>query len=161
MFLDRDLSDDGLVRRVTDHVRSHLDGDLGSGALARSVGVSERHLTRLFRRAGHGTPAQYVRRVRTDAAAHLLVSSGLHLSAVARRCGFGSTESLRAGVSSGTALPPSRYRRERTAGIRPLSQASGPDRPRDRSRPAPDGHHRGHDSAPPAERRTSARTGTS
>jgi len=117
MFLDRDVSDDGVVRRVTDHVRSQLDGDLGTGTLARRVGVSERHLTRLFRRAGHGTPSQYVRRVRTDAAAHLLVSSPLQLSAVAHRCGFGSTESLRQAFLERHGVPPSRYRRERTAGI--------------------------------------------
>jgi len=75
--------------------------------------VSERHLSRLFRAYVHETPAQYVRRVRTEAAAQLLVSTGLPLAAVARRCGFGSTESLRQAFLDRYAVPPSRYRHER------------------------------------------------
>jgi transcriptional regulator GlxA family with amidase domain len=53
-----------------------------------------------------------VRRVRTEAAAQLLVSTPLPLNAVARRCGFGSTESLRQAFLDRYDMPPSRYRRQ-------------------------------------------------
>jgi transcriptional regulator GlxA family with amidase domain len=36
-----------------------------------------------------------VRTARTEAAAHLVRSSGLSMAAIARRCGFGSAETLR------------------------------------------------------------------
>lgn len=114
MFLARRTTEDVLVRRARDHVVSHLADDLSTSTLARLVGVSERHLSRLFLAHLRETPAQYVRRVRTEAAAQLLASTELPLAAVARRCGFGSTESLRQAFLGRYALPPSRYRRDRT-----------------------------------------------
>jgi transcriptional regulator GlxA family with amidase domain len=115
MFLARCVTDDAIVRRITDHIVSHLGGDLSTGTLARIIGVSERHLSRLFLNHVRETPAQYVRRVRTEAAAHLVVSSGLPLTAVARRCGFGSTESLRQAFLDRYSVPPSRYRMRHAA----------------------------------------------
>lgn len=110
MFLARASTDDLVVRRTTNHVVSHLDGDLGTATLARLAGVSERHLSRLFLANVGETPAQFVRRTRTEAAAHLLRSTTLPLAAVARRCGFGSTESLRQAFLTQYGVPPSRYR---------------------------------------------------
>jgi transcriptional regulator GlxA family with amidase domain len=110
MFVARRATDDQLVRRTTDHIVGHLADDLTTATLARLAGVSERHLSRLFLSYVRETPAQYVRRARTEAAAHLLVSTGLPLAAVARRCGFGSTESLRQAFLDRYAVPPSRYR---------------------------------------------------
>lgn len=118
MFVSRPATDDLVVRRTSNHIVSHLADDLGTAALARLAGVSERHLSRLFLTYVHETPAQYVRRARTEAAAHLLTSTTLPLSAVARRCGFGSTESMRQAFLTHHSVPPSRFRAER--------QASGP-----------------------------------
>jgi len=109
-FLARQSSDDQIVRRATEHVAANLGGDLRTGTLARVAGVSERQLSRLFLTYVHATPAQYVRRARTEAAANLLGSTALPLAAVARRCGFGSTESLRQAFLDRYAVPPSRYR---------------------------------------------------
>ncbi|MFC5945612.1 helix-turn-helix domain-containing protein [Micromonospora harpali] len=81
--------------------------------MARLAGVSERQLSRLFLAHAGSTPAQYVRRARTEAAAHLLTSTALPLAAVARRCGFGSTESLRQAFLTHYAVTPSRFRAER------------------------------------------------
>lgn len=113
MFVTHRPTDDLVVRQTSNHIVSHLGDDLSAGALARLAGVSERHLSRLFLTYVHETPAQYVRRARTEAAAHLLTSTGLPLAAVARQCGFGSTESLRQAFLARYAVPPSQYRRER------------------------------------------------
>ncbi|MEV4627292.1 GlxA family transcriptional regulator [Micromonospora sp. NPDC049523] len=121
MFVARRTTGDLLVRRVSDHTVSHLDDDLSTGALARFAGVSERHLSRLFLTHLGQTPAQYVRRVRTEAAAQLLVSTGLPLTAVARRCGLGSTETLRQAFLDRYAVPPSRYRRVHGSAVAAVS----------------------------------------
>lgn len=110
MFLARCSTDDLVVRRLSNHVAGHLADDLSAATLARHAGVSERHLSRLFRTYLHATPARYVRRARTEAAAHLLRSTTLPLAAVARRCSFGSTESLRQAFLARYALSPSRFR---------------------------------------------------
>lgn len=110
MFVSTRVSGDLLVRRIRDHVVSHLDSDLTTPALARFAGVSERHLGRLFLTHVECTPAQYVRGVRTEAAAQLALSTDLPLGAVARQCGFGSTESLRQAFLDRYGVPPSKYR---------------------------------------------------
>lgn len=110
MFLARCSTDDLVVRRTSNHIMSHLNDDLSTAALARLAGLSERHLSRLFLTYLHETPAQYVRRARTEAAAHLLTSTELPVAAVGRRCGFGTTESLRQAFLAHYSVPPSRYR---------------------------------------------------
>jgi len=55
-------------------------------------------------------PTRYVRRARTEAAAHLLASTDLTIAAVARRCGPGTGESLRLSFTAEYRVSPSRYR---------------------------------------------------
>ncbi|KRV51494.1 AraC family transcriptional regulator [Wenjunlia vitaminophila] len=104
------LPEHRMVRTVVTYISNHLSSDLSAPTLARVAGVSQRHLTRLF--DGHlGTsPARYVRVARTEAAAQLLVQSSLPLTAVARKCGFTSTETLRQAFSDLYATSPSAYR---------------------------------------------------
>lgn len=102
--------DHDVVRKVTTHVAANLDGDLSAPALAALAGVSERHLARLFAEHGDRTPARYVREARAEAAAQLLVSSALPLTAIAARCGFGSTETLRLAFVARFGVPAARYR---------------------------------------------------
>lgn len=110
MFVAPASPEHTVVRQIVDHVSAHLDGDLGAAALATLAGVSRRHLARLFAEHLGESPARFVRRVRTEAAAHLLTSTSLPLPVVARRCGLGSAETLRASFADRYGLPPSRYR---------------------------------------------------
>ena len=102
---------DDVVRAVVDHVAGHLDDDLGAAALADRAGVSQRHLTRLFRAHLGRSPGEHVRRARTEAAAHLLATTDLPLPRVAARCGFGSTETLRTAFLRAYGTTPSEHRR--------------------------------------------------
>jgi transcriptional regulator GlxA family with amidase domain len=94
-FLAAPPPEDRLVRDLVGHIAGHLAEDLTPAALAARAGVSPRHLTRLFTVHLGTTPARAVRVARTEAAAHLVRSSGLSMAAIARRCGFGSAETLR------------------------------------------------------------------
>ncbi|MGC7098819.1 GlxA family transcriptional regulator [Amycolatopsis lurida] len=111
MFLSAPPPEHGLVGDLTGYIASSLDADLGAPALAARAGLSTRQLTRLFDTHLGTTPARHVRRVRTEAAAQLLTTTDLPLAAVARRCGFGSTESLRQAFLDHYDTPPSAYRR--------------------------------------------------
>ncbi|CAL9377833.1 GlxA family transcriptional regulator [Streptomyces sp. enrichment culture] len=95
VFLAAPPPQDRLVRDLMGHVSGHLAEDLTPAALARRAGISTRHLTRLFTAHLGTTPARAVRVARTEAAAQLARSSGLPLAAIARRCGFGSAQTLR------------------------------------------------------------------
>lgn len=106
-----------LVRTVARYVRDNLERRLDSRHLADVAGVSERHLHRLFLTHVGTQPARFVRRCRVDAAAHLLGTTSLPVRAVALRCGFTSSETLRQAFTRELALSPTRYRqRHRGAG---------------------------------------------
>jgi transcriptional regulator GlxA family with amidase domain len=99
-----------IVRRTVDHIRVNVGGALDAAALADVAGVSRRHLARVFLAELGMTPARYVRVVRLEAAAQLLVSTRLPLAAVAARCGLGSAEALRQAFVVHYGVPPSEYR---------------------------------------------------
>ena len=101
---------DACVRSAVDLVASRLDADLSLRALSAHAGVSPRQLSRLFVRHVGRTPARYVRRVRTEAAAHLLASTDRTVSAVAHDCGLGSAEALRQAFAAEFGIAPSQYR---------------------------------------------------
>ncbi|WP_199431669.1 GlxA family transcriptional regulator [Qaidamihabitans albus] len=125
MFLATTAPEHRVLRDLTGHIAAQPAGDLSSPALAAKAGLSVRQLSRLFQEHLGTSPSRYVRTVRTEAAATLLVASELPLSAVARRCGFRSTETLRQAFLDLYDAPPSSYRRahhrqERaSSGIRP------------------------------------------
>ncbi|MFD9069275.1 GlxA family transcriptional regulator [Streptomyces lasiicapitis] len=111
MFLAAPPPGDRLVRDLVGHIAAHLAEDLSPAALAARAGVSTRHLTRLFSAHLGTTPARAVRAARTEAAAHLVRSSELSLAAIARRCGFGSAQTLRQAFVDHFGMPGDKIRR--------------------------------------------------
>jgi transcriptional regulator GlxA family with amidase domain len=110
MFTAPPAARHSLVQATIDHVAGHLGDDLSTATLAARVGVSERHLTRLFLREVELTPGRFVRRARTEAAAQLLTTTDLTMEAVATRCGFGTPETLRQAFQGRYGVSPSHYR---------------------------------------------------
>lgn len=115
MFVAAPAPEDRVVRDLLAFVAGHLADDLSATVLAARAGVSERHLARLVRRHTGRGPGKVVRDARTEAAAHLLVSTPLPLEGVAARCGFGSAETLRQAFVRRYGVAPSRYRATQTA----------------------------------------------
>jgi transcriptional regulator GlxA family with amidase domain len=111
MFLSGRPPQHGLVRELITYITECLDADLGAPALAARAGISVRQLSRLFDAHLGATPSRYVRAARTEAAAQLVSTTELPLAAIARRCGFGSTETLRQAFLDHYDTPPSAYRR--------------------------------------------------
>jgi AraC family transcriptional regulator len=86
------LTDDDL-RRVTDHIEGHLDGDLSLDRLAALAGLSPHHFVRRFRAAVGTTPHQYVIRRRVERARQLLLG-GCDIAQAAARVGFSGQSHL-------------------------------------------------------------------
>ncbi len=110
MFTAAPAPGSSLVRDVVAHVESHLDADLSVSALADLVGVSERHLGRLFHDEMSMSPGTFVRRSRVEAAAHLLTGTDLTIAGVALRCGYSTVETLRQAFRRAYGVSPSHYR---------------------------------------------------
>ena len=98
------------LRELLDWIADHLDSDLSVPALAARLFVSERHLSRLFTAQIGLTPGAYVEAIRVERARALLETTGEGLEAIARRCGFGTVETLRRSFARRLHVSPSDYR---------------------------------------------------
>ncbi|WP_330231544.1 GlxA family transcriptional regulator [Nocardia sp. NBC_00508] len=99
------------LRQVVDSVVADLSGDHSLAAMAARAALSERHLSRLFRREIGMTPGHYVKQVRLEAAQALLESGDEPMAVIARRSGFGSEETMRRTFVELLGISPSDYRR--------------------------------------------------
>ncbi|HYJ70424.1 MAG TPA: GlxA family transcriptional regulator [Nocardioidaceae bacterium] len=111
VFTTTPRPDHATLRAVVDHVVAHPDDDLSAVALAARAGVSVRQLTRLFHEHLGEPPASAVRRVRLEIAARMAATTDLPMSQLARRCGFGSAESLRQAFVAKFGVSPRTFRR--------------------------------------------------
>lgn len=98
------------VRELVTWAAEHPAGDLSVPALARRVGKSPRHLTRVFRKELGVSPAEAIEQLRLEAARRALQQSPAGLKEVAARCGFGSAEVLRRAFLRSLHVTPSAYR---------------------------------------------------
>jgi AraC family transcriptional regulator len=103
----------GTLRRVTDHIERHLDGDLSVERLADLAGLSPYHFIRRFRGATGTTPHQYVIRRRVERARELL-KGGAGI-AEAARVGFSSQSHLHRHVRRLLGLTPGELAGDRTS----------------------------------------------
>jgi len=92
----------------------NLDKPLTLTDLARHAGVSVRTLTRRFHAESGVSPLQWLLHQRIERARELLETTTLPMDQVARACGLGTADSLRAHVVRRTGLTPSGYRAQFT-----------------------------------------------
>ena len=97
------------LRAVVDLVSARPALDHSASSLASRVGVSTRHLARLFATELGTTPARFVEQVRLDHAKALL-DTGHAVAGTARAAGFGSAETMRRTFVARLGISPSQYR---------------------------------------------------
>jgi len=98
------------LRDLQAWIAEHPDEDLSVGALAGRMHLSERQLSRTFRRELGATPADYVEQVRIERARGMLETDGESLERVAGRCGFASAEVMRRAFRRRLGASPREYR---------------------------------------------------
>lgn len=91
-------------------INRHLADDLSLPILARETGMSERSFSRHYAKATGMTPGRAVERLRVEAARRLLSESRQPVKRIARRCGFGSEETMRRSFLRLLAVTPQDYR---------------------------------------------------
>lgn len=79
--------------------------------MAAHMGISVRHLTRLFNQEISLTPAQWLEQQRIAHARELLESTGLAVKQIADDCGFSCVDILRRAFTRQLKVTPSQYRR--------------------------------------------------
>ena len=113
------------LRELQDWLADNLDQDLSVAALAERSFMSPRNFARVFAREVGATPASYVESLRLERARLLLETTDLQLEQLARRCGFGTIETLRRVFTRRLRVGPSDYRRRFSATADNVVQISG------------------------------------
>lgn len=98
------------LRDLQGWMADHLDADLSVGALAARAFMSPRNFARAFRREVGVTPAAYVEGLRVERARLALESGDAPVDEIARRCGFGTVETMRRAFRRRVSASPSEYR---------------------------------------------------
>lgn len=82
------LRDGERIKIMLQYIQEHYDGELTLAKIAESAAVSENECLRCFHSMIGSTPIQYVKQVRIQKAAELLVSTNRKISDIGAECGF-------------------------------------------------------------------------
>ncbi|MBP1327441.1 transcriptional regulator GlxA family with amidase domain [Leucobacter exalbidus] len=107
--LRRPAVDNEPLRRLMDAVIAAPGEEHTLPAMAQLVGVSTRHLSRLFQTEVGTTPARWLEEIRVDAA-RALILEGHPVSQAAQLSGFGSDETQRRAFARHLGTTPSTFR---------------------------------------------------
>ncbi|MFN4087590.1 MAG: GlxA family transcriptional regulator [Alphaproteobacteria bacterium] len=110
------------IARVQSRILDNPGGDLRVERLAEFAGMSVRTFARAFARETGTTPARFVERARVDAARRAIEDGAAGLDPVARRCGFGSADTMRRVFAKVLGVGPREYRQR----VRPNAAAGQP-----------------------------------
>jgi transcriptional regulator GlxA family with amidase domain len=101
---------DEALRRLIGDIAADPAADLSIAAMADRLSISPRQVSRVFARDLGMSPGRYVERARVEAARMLLENDRDGVDAIARRCGFGTAETMRRAFIRELNVPPGAYR---------------------------------------------------
>lgn len=85
---EKTLRDGERIKIMLQYIQEHYDGELTLAKIAGSAAISENECLRCFRSMIGSTPIQYVKQVRIQRAAELLISTDRKISDIGAECGF-------------------------------------------------------------------------
>ncbi len=114
-------------RQIHQYLQNHFQEDITLGRLSRMFQVSQPTLKQVFFRAYHQNPLQYLRSLRLEHAAKMLVKSDCSIKEIALSSGFSSPQYFCAVFSSWYRCSPGEYRKMRSRTLLPGSPSRFPD----------------------------------
>lgn len=109
---EKALRDGERIKVMLQYIQEHYDGELTLAKIAESAAVSENECLRCFRSMIGSTPIQYVKQVRIQKAAELLVSTNRRISEIGAECGFQEMSYFAKTFRELKGCTPSEYRRQ-------------------------------------------------
>jgi transcriptional regulator GlxA family with amidase domain len=106
------LSGRSALQDVQRWVMNSLDQPHNVQSLAVHMGISVRHLTRLFNQALRQSPAEWLEQQRIFHARQLLETGEMAVKQVAAQCGFSSVDILRRAFVRQLSVTPSQYQKQ-------------------------------------------------
>ncbi|CAH0536185.1 helix-turn-helix transcriptional regulator [Vibrio marisflavi] len=99
-----------LYQGICIYIQENFHRSITRANIANRFNISPNHLSRMFRKQGHMTLADYISWVRIDRAKFMLKRYDFRLSEVATRCGFQDVNYFFRVFKSKTGLTPTEYR---------------------------------------------------
>ncbi len=121
--MDEAIMSHTLARLAVRYIEDNLNRPLNLEEIASHIGVSARHLSRLFGDFTGTSPAQYTLRARLDRASSLLVRTNAPIKEIAQETGFSDVQYLTRRFTMHFGCPPAEYRRR--GGGSPIVQSRG------------------------------------
>jgi AraC family transcriptional regulator len=109
------------MRRATELLVAHLDGNIALQQVAEECDLSVSHFARAFKQTFRRPPYQWLIERRVDKARDLMTNSSLSLADIAAQCGFADQSALNRSFKRIHGVTPGIWRRRTTRGV------SGPD----------------------------------
>lgn len=103
------------IRRTLDHVRKNIENPATVGEMRRASGLCRSEFFRRFQEETGASPNQYLLWERLESAKKLLAHKGTHVTDVAHRLGFGSSQYFATVFRRHTGLSPNAFRQRAKA----------------------------------------------
>lgn len=110
IFSPQKQHEDEAVRNVQEYIEARYTEPLSVDDLAREVGVSRRNLERRFRKATFNSIAEYIQRVRIEAAKQTLERERENVAEAMYKAGYNDSKAFRTTFKKLTGLSPMAYR---------------------------------------------------
>ena len=110
IFSPQKRHEDEAVRKVQDFIEANFTEPLSVDHLAREAGVSRRNLERRFRKATFNSIAEYIQRVRIEAAKQTLEGEKENVAEAMYKAGYNDSKAFRTTFKKLTGLSPMEYR---------------------------------------------------
>ena len=101
----------GALQQLQRYVAAHPAEPHSVASMAARMGMSERHFARIFRHEVGLTPAEFVEKLRVEAARRLLEEGHETPKRVAARCGYADVNGLRRAFMRRVGVTPAEYRK--------------------------------------------------
>jgi AraC family transcriptional regulator len=102
------------MRRATELLMAHLDGNIALQQVAEACELSVSHFARAFRQTFHKPPYKWLTERRVDRARDLMTNSRLPLADIAVQCGFADQSALNRSFKRIHGVSPGMWRRGTT-----------------------------------------------
>jgi len=115
------------MRRATELLEAHLDGNIALQRVAEACNLSVSHFARAFKQTYRMPPYKWLTQRRVDRARDLMANSRLPLAEIATQCGFADQSALNRFFKRMHGVPPGIWRRRMTRGLVSPRSSSGGD----------------------------------
>ncbi|WP_158794779.1 helix-turn-helix domain-containing protein [Granulicella sp. L60] len=104
------------IRRATEFLEAHLDGNIVLQQVAEACELSVSHFARAFKQTFHKPPYKWLTERRVDRAKDLMTNTQLPLADIATQCGFADQSALNHFFKRTHGVTPGLWRRRTTRG---------------------------------------------